>query len=787
MEKKLILVLFVFGFLISAATPLKAQVALRWNPVVIDTIAESTLVNVDDIQVAVEQMHTEFENQVYSGGVFERLESARQPDEVLIGITTITELSIEQWSSTDNLSYMIFFRMAANMKIVDPVSGQVVYSISDYHFREDWDHLGRDATSLDFNQRTMFKRDRNTSTLTRLDWQPGSSSRTEVTVTEIEVFSELIQLGIGSMIQQSKKEFRPERIEAAVAFVPKSLPGRRIRRNISTEPVVLNKGRMDGVFPEMVLYSEDQSALIRVIESYSNYSLGRIIAGSGVQQWDRFYSFKMDMGTPDAQALASVTRILFSDRLLNYEETQFLRDSENALQAEFGERTHSVLQIPAYHISYANIINSLAVQGGNIRVTYPLLGLVELDESKIDLMDIWQDLEMDAFRTYIRPDFGITAILSSLDRTEKEIPGGIQTTYSVQASVHLYDLRSGEIIVSGQSRRGRSFDRVSALGITVLQLDTPAVLINQIIRESLTDATSQMISNYNPSQVLAHASFSNAAAVSLSFDSEQGLHAGKRLRLSTHWMDIALDEGATVTTPIYRPRSELLLSQPSENGWEALAQVANLSLPEVDASYIELYGVNSIDDTLHPLGNPVSSIQVKSPILDQLETSEADLELMTMAYFAPFSNVSIRFPESLRQKLIEFNVQRYAFEPVFAEADRFAFDTASIEEQVYETLIKWPAIEEDGYTVTVTIPSARANRTGIDQYNRNKTLSIQMELQLGLLDENGRSIVKPVELNVNTQREVEPNELEGPAFVRQILYDYMPRVVEVLSKNRIKD
>ncbi len=765
-----------------------AQVALRWNPVVTDTIAETPFVDLARFQNAVKDMQPGLESSMYSGNTFARLEEVTNKDELLLAFITVSNLNLQQWSSTENLSHLVFFRIAANLQIVDPVSGQVVFSISDYLFREDWDHNGNPALNREFQELIMFKKERDSGAITQLNYNLQTKSREEVPVNATDVFADLLRLGAQEMIQQAKKQFQPARIEAQVAFAPKSLPGRRRVRGTSTEPYVLNKGRQDGLFPEMLLYSQDKNTFLRVTESYPTYSLALMESGGTVQQWDSFQSFKMDMGTPDAQALASVTRVLFTDSVLQHEDTRFLRESENALQKEFGERNSSTLNIPAYHISYASLLNSAVLRTGNVRMTYPLIGLVELDNAKIEMQDLRNQLDFDRFSSYLRPDFGLTAIVSNLSKHTIEIPGGHRITYSLLVSVHLYDLRTGEIVASGTSQKSRRYDRIAAMGITVQELDTPAVLINRIIRDALQDASAQLGGTYQPKTVTANASFVNAAAVDLEFHEEDGLYIGKRLTLSTQWTEAAMSEQSGAKHPIYRQRGELLLTgrKGKAKKWNALVNFANLKLPEIQSSFVPLYGVNQVDTKAPKLSHAIRSFITQTGTNLKRAVTNDDLSMLVFAQLSRYPNLPLHIPKSMQEQLLEFNAQKYAYEAVFEEVEEFAEDTQSIEMQAVNSLLNWDMRENQEYQILIQVPSAIARRISSDDYKTKKKLDVNIQLQIALLDENRKPIYEPVELKVKTKQSVKYNSIEGDDFVRQVFYDYIPKVMDVFCTKKIK-
>lgn len=774
----------IFCVVIGLNTLCDANVPLQWNPVIIDSVKESPHVEWKRFQEMVDALQPEIEQSVYKGNAFIPLQGVQNQDELLIAFVTVTNLNLQQWSSTKNLSHLVFFRMAANLQIVDPVSGQVVYSISDYFHREDWDQNGSPADEIAMEKLTLHKKDRDTNKITQLDWNDRSNKRIETSVDQTSVFVELLKLGIQEMIQTAKREFQPSKIHAQIAFAPKTLPGRRIRRR-STDPYVLNKGRLDGVYSDMVLYSNDKRTFVQITESYPNYSLAQNISGQPAKQWDTFQSYKMDMGHSEAQALASVTRILFSDDLLQHPDAVFLNESENAIRKELGESQNANLHIPVYHVSYSSLLNSAMLKTGKVKMTYPLIGLIELDNTKINLQEIWNKLEIERYSSYIRPDFGVTAIVSNLAKTTEEIPGGHRITYKVLVSVHLYDLRTGEIIVSGQAQKGRRYDRVEAMGITVQELDTPVVLINRIIRDGITEAVKNLGENYQPRTSLARASFVNAAGVQLEFDRNEGLYIGKRFGLSTKWMDTGLVEGSSVNTPVFKRRAELILSQKNKTNWNALVNFANLTLPEVKESFVPMYGVNQKQVSSAQLEKPIQTVKTNFNSGIASIISKEEISLLVFAHLSSHSNVALRFSQPMQKRLLEFHAQKYAYEQVFEEVEDFAEDTQSLDLQAMESMTNWDNYNRDGFQIVVDISAASARRVSQDRYKTKKDLDININMNVTVMDQNS-AIYKPVNLHVKTKKTVEYNSIEGNEFVRQVFYDYMPNVIKVLCTKRIQ-
>ena len=525
--------------------------------------------------------------------------------------------------------------LTADLQLVDPMTGQVVYGLADFFARANWSQDGKHyKDSPNYKEPPAFYIGRD---------------------SPADQFTVLAKKAAENLTGEMLRKFKPQQIAANVAIV----------LNKRKRELVFNKGRIHGVFPKLRLHSKS-GKIATVTESHPNYSIARLMDDQPVKG-EQFMSFSMFQGSTVHPALTAVTRIVFSNGVLKHPRLKELAEDE-LLEGNNPDPKPSVFQS-----LFSKELNDNLIRSDKFRMSYPVGGLSSLKKAKQKINDQLnlkrKEEDPFFFESFIMPDYGVTAIVSNLRHwTRRKMSAGkvreaFEHNYRVMVSLHLYDLRSGQIIASSVTNREEKFDEAYRKGETTMRYSHDMLIVN-LIRGALVRASNLLGEKYQPTNITGHIPNGNSKSVEIKLD-ENSAYIGQLLTMSTcDGEQLALEpDGEKID--IYRDNGTIRIVDRVYGQWIADFVEEGPGFKEGTKNRVVLYGLNNLPGKpQHRKGTAKVEYRGSHPNFDRQET-----EYMLFAYVASDPQLQVVFPPEIFRKVRWFDDLKFKQDGVFQLAN----------------------------------------------------------------------------------------------------------------------
>ena len=694
------------------------------------------------------------------------------PEGMLVLVVSLGHADVVRWRTDlegGGKLTELRFRLSAELQLVEPISGQVVYSDAGYFLSEEWDEQDRHYLARDFNSKTVarFREDPQDHN-SLLKFVAGRSAGRS---SSQEVFQGLIKRSLAKLAGDQRSRFQPLRVRGQVA---------RILSAAKAE-FVINCGRTVGLFEGMRLVSAKDNRVAKIIESFSDYAIARMQPepGSAPVQWETFTAYQAVNGSPQAQALTSVTRIIFSDTFLAQPETSFLREDEKQLEAIL-HRTDKLapLPVPIFQAVFAKHLTDQLAEGQKFRLGFPIAGLASLSRARTDLNnDYTRDWHPDVDQASAMPDYGITALISNLARARKMIPGGHEDRYEVTVSLCLYNFRNGEILCSAKSRGERTVREAEVGDLKALINESREAEVFNLVRGALKIAAEKLTERCHPENVRGLVETVDGNTLGLEFPSTAPLHAGQVLQLAAVEGEVSLTQQAHATTEFYRnlESGSVVLRGRDQNRWKAVRNDSGRpsTRPPAKGDKVLLYGLpRRIGVT--GLSRLVSvSDAIVQPSATEVITPE-DLRQLAFAVVNDEPRLRLLFDGPTRLRLRRFDKTKFLADNAFLLADGH-----EAEAQKYES-----DLLPDAFAY-VTVDSAEVTKLSENLARKTKEVKLDFKVTLGLRDGEGKELFKPAAFTLNKTKTIPLDDPDGASAARQYLDDILTKLVDFVCEKRL--
>lgn len=680
------------------------------------------------------------------------------PEGMLLLLPTIGHADVIRWRTDlaeGNQLTELRFRLSAEMQLVDPVSGQMVYSDTDYFLSEEWDELGRNlgTPAHDPKRVARFREDPQV---------PGRllkfvAGKAQGSLARAEVFQELLERSMAKLGADLLTRFAPRRISAQVAHVLHAERGE----------FVLNRGRTSGLFDGMKVVAAPDRRVAIITESFAEYAIARMESGPPPERWTGFGAYQMALGSAQSQSLVTVTRILFSPPLLASAAAVFL-----------GTETAPA---PLFQRVFAKQVADQLADSGKFRLGFPLCAQGSLSHARQNLNDDFtRGWHRDIDQASALPDYGVTALVSNLTKTRKPVTGGHEDRYEVTASLCLYNWRNGDILSSVKVQGERTIREAELAGVKGLVNESREAEVFNLIRGTLRLGSERLAARCQPaSQVVGLVTEVNGATVRLAFPPVQSLHEGLVLQLAQPEGAIHLHTQSVTKTDLHRYRRGGLLSMAEQrpDGWNAKRVAAtglNSSAPQVgDKVFLsglpERIGIKPFRQLIR-----IETPTVAAAAADVI--TPEDLLQLAFAAAADEPRLRLLFDTTSRASLRKFDRERFTSENAFvlergqeAEAERSDYE------------------QSPSLVAYVNLEKAQATRLLDKSGRRSPEVQMDFKVTLGFTDRQGQERCKPATFTLNRTQPLGLDEPDGPAAARGYLGEILAKLVAFCCEKRLPD
>ena len=695
--------------------------------------------------------------------------SAR-PEGMLVLVVSLGHAEVVRWGTDlegGRKLTEVRLRLSGELQLVEPVSGQVVYADADYFLGEEWDDQDRHYLAHDFDPKRVARfcedpQDRDTL------HKFVSGKRSADSGSRQEVFHGLMERGVAKLTRDLLTRFTPRRVRGQAAQVLSKEKGE----------FVLNQGRAVGLFTGMRLVSAQDKRVAIVTESFANYSMLRMQAGQAPARWETFTAYQTALGSPTAQALTTVTRILFSDTLLKQPDAGFLKEDEQRLDASLhGAKGDGPVAAPIFQAVFAKHLTDQLAVGGKFRLGFPVSGKASLARARVSLSDNFE-WNANIYESSVLPDYGVTALISNLAKSTRPITGGHEDRYEVTVSLSLYNLRNGEILCSSKSRGERTVREAEHGELKALINESRAAEVFNLIRGTLRLAAEKLPANCSPQNVEGRVASVERNSLQLEFPPGTSLHAGQVLQLAGEDGEtIPLTQQGQTKAVFYRRLDgwPVRLERQEQGRWQAVrvnASPASSRSPKIEDK-VFLYGLPGRSGVpAFPQLIRVHDATVASLAKDVV-TSD-DLRHLTFAVANSEPRLRLLFDEPARARLRRFDKKKFLADSAFALPEGQEAEAGKFDGELAPDLF-----------ANVSVDNAQIKRISENPAKKTKEVQLDFKVTFGLYDRDGTERFKPAIFTLNKTHTVEIDALEGAPAARLYLNDILTKLGAFYCEKRL--
>ena len=653
-------------------------------------------------------------------------------------------------------------RLSGELQLIEPVSGQVIYADADYFLGEEWDEQGRHYLARDFNPKKSirFKEDP-TDSSTLHKYVDGKSTGS---IGRQEAFQGLMERGVEKLMRDLQARFTPRRVKGQVAQILSPARGE----------FILNQGRVAGLFPGMRLVSTADQRVAIVTDSFADYALVRTERAPAPAKWEMFTAYQVALGSPTAQALTTVTRILFSETLLKHPEAGFLDADERQLERSLNSTNEQSVAI--FQAVFAKHLTDQLVDGGKLRLGFPVSGKASLSRARVNLSDkfTWST---NLYESSVLPDYGVTALISNLAKSRRRITGGHEDRYEVTVSLSLYNFRNGEILCSASSRGERTVREAEHGDLKALINESRAAEVFNLIRGTLKLAAEKLPARIRSENVVGRVAAVAGNTLQLDFPPGTSLHAGQVLQLAGLEGEIQLTQQGKTKTEFHRPLAgwPMRLERQDHGHWQAVrgdAGPTSSGSPKI-GDKLFLYGLPSRTGVA-PFPQLIRVHNAAIGSSAEMVITPEDLRQLTFSVANDEPRLRLLFGAPARAQLRRFDKIKFLAKNAYTlpedldvEAGKFAADLAS------------------NLLANVRVDNAQVRKLSEDPVKKTKEVQLDFKVTFGLYDRDGHEQFKPATFTLNKTQTMKLDEPDGDPAARLYLSDILTKLVAFYCEKRL--
>lgn len=687
------------------------------------------------------------------------------PEGMLVLVVSLGHAEVVRWGTDlegGRKLTEVRLRLSGELQLVEPVSGQVVYADADYFLGEEWDEEGRHYLARDFNPKNSVRfREDPTDSSTLHKYVAGKSTGS---IGRQAAFHGLMERGVERLMRGLQERFTPRRVRGQAARILSAAKGE----------FVLNQGRLAGLFPGMRLVSTADQRVAIVTDAFADYSLLRTERAPAPAKWETFTTYQVALGSPTAQALTTVTRILFSEPLLGHPEAGFLDADERQL-----ERTLNFTNEPSVAIFQAvfakHLTDDLAT-GGKVRLGFPVSGKASLAHARKNLSDkfTWST---NLYESSVLPDYGVTALISNLAKSRRSITGGHEDRYEVTVSLSLYNFWNGEILCSARARGERTVREAEHGDLKALINESRAAEVFNLIRGTLKLAAEKLPARIYSQNVVGRVAAVEGTTLQLDFPPGTSLHTGQLLQLAGLEGAIQLTQHGQVETEFHRSLAgwPVRLERQDKGRWQAVrgnAGPTSSGSPKI-GDKLFLYGLPSRPGvTSFPQFIRIRDATI-GPAAETVIAPE-DLRQLAFAVANDEPRLRLLFDASARSKLRKFDEKKFLADNAYALPEDLDIKAGKFDAELAPDLL-----------ANVKVDTAQVTKLSEDPVNKTKEVQLDFKVIFGLYAQDGSEKFKPATFTLNKTQTINLEEPDGDSAARLYLSDILTKLVAFYCEKRL--
>ena len=731
--------------------------------------------------------HREFTHYARPVEVYDEL-----PDDVLLMVLAVEGAS-EDRLVTRQVGNLQTIVTGVSLQLVDPRTGQAVYSdfevLNTLHHTTVGGEMIPTGVELPQHERGLYIQQSGGFVIPDATAADGTR-----VVSRPFLHLNLAKHAVNRLLSRMLDEFRGTPTITRVV--------RRVDRERGL--FLLDRGRIDGVFPGTRLAAADGGLVLNVTESRPTYSLASVIHGDPValaaSPWTDVQGYLPSTGS--GTVLTTVGRFVLSPSVCNHPRLAGIANDEVLLTKRLdgidgpGSLTQSLL---------ASRTSSALSQTGRFRMMSPAGSLAPIKRAKSRLNTALNLKQRPGdplfYESLVIPDRVVSGFATAPTHqyttgiesgTGNAVDWRRTSRWLIDGGLTLTGVDPTLLIATGKGGPAANGKNVEWSALTGMPVLYPASDHDTVIRECLLgsfrdtsnmtaaqalipSAVTQLAANYDPIGVIGTVTDADEAEVEVKFFDPAVATLGEVVEVCANIGKIPLDsEGGRVTTILRGVGRARVADQEGDKWyldvieWDADTDPGKLASM---GAVVPLYGRNAMRTDPLRLGR----LELAATTPDEHPLTEVDAQLLLLAATSQHPELPVVLPPYLVDRISKFNHVKFVVDVAYRDA-----------EKTIRTPDEGSNPPPPGHTLTIDIGSLEAPVVEHKTHATEKTLALNCGFAMRLERPDGSPACDSGAANTTKQKVVSVADYDGQAGGQVWLSQTLPKYMKFFRTKKME-